>query len=280
MPFSRAALAAFLAAALATPAAAAVTLEPAWTLVGLRDPESVAISADGTFLYVTNVAGEGDAKDGDGSVWRVSLDGKLIEHDWAMGLNAPKGAIVRGDVLLVSDVTDLVSLDARTGEARARLALPGARFLNDVAVAPDGTILVADSAGQKIYAVVDGEPSVWAEGPDLSAVNGLLPEPDRLVVTTMAGKLLAMDYATRNVTLLAGGLGDADGVAALGGGAYLVSAWPGQLFEVGPDGAARELVNTVAQERYINDFILVGDTLFIPHWKPGALSAHKVVRQP
>ena len=272
------ALSALLAAAGAQPAQAQAALTPLWSLDGLADPESVALGPDGETLYVANVAGEGDAKDANGFISRVSRDGRMLEREWARGLDGPKGAVVGGGELLVSDITRLVAIDLATGEITRSHDVPGAGFLNDVAVTPQGEVLVADSASGRIFSLKDGAVAVWAEGPELRAVNGLLPEPGRLVVTTMAGKLLAFDYATRAVRVLAEGLGDADGVASLGEGRYLVSEWPGRLFEVAADGTARVLIDERAAPRYINDFILVGDELIVPHWKPGALSVYRVAR--
>ena len=103
-------------------------------------------------------------------------------------------------------------------------------------VAGRGGVLIADSGAGRIYAIRGDAPTAWLEHELLDSVNGLLPEPDRLIVTTMAGRLLSIDYATRAITTLAEGLGDADGIAALGDGRYLVSEWPGRIFEVAPDG--------------------------------------------
>src|SRR5207237_1242927 len=76
---------------------------PLWTLSGLAEPESVAASPDGRTLYVANVGGEGDVRDGNGFISRVSPSGKLIQREWVRGLDAPKGAVVSGGKLYVSD---------------------------------------------------------------------------------------------------------------------------------------------------------------------------------
>lgn len=253
-----------------------IDLQLSWRLAGLANPESVALSADGAFLYVTNVNGEGEAKDGNGFISRVSLDGQMLEANWSSGLDGPKGIARDGVVLHVADITQLVSISTSTGEAIARIPLEGATFLNDVAMAPDGRVLVADSGGKRIYAVKDGASSTWIEDDLLDSINGLLPETDRLVVTTMAGRLLAIDYATAAITVLAEGLGDADGVADLGAGRYLVSEWPGLMHVVGADGAHTTIMDTRAERRLLNDFLLVGETLYQPHWDPGELSAYRV----
>lgn len=260
----------------ASTAPGAVTLDLVWRLGGLANPESAALSDDGSFLYVTNVNGEGEAVDGNGFISKVATNGAMLERDWATGFDGPKGIVREGDVLHVADITQLVTVSAETGAILARTPLEGATFLNDVAVAPDGRVLVADSQGQRIYAVSDGRPSIWIESDLLRSVNGLLPEPDRLIVTTMAGRLLAIDYATAGITVLAEGLGDGDGVAALEGGRYLVSEWPGLMHVVGRDGGHTTIMDTKAEGRLLNDFLLVGETLFQPHWDPGEISAYRL----
>jgi len=265
-------------AVLAAAPAGAVSLQHLWTLTGLEDPESAAISADGKTFYVANVAGEGDAADGRGFISRVSRDGTMLQKEWVGGMDAPKGGIVAGTRLFVSDITRLVEIDIPTARIVARYPAPGAKFLNDVAVLPDGIVVVSDSGTARIYALKAGRLQVWAEGPLLAAANGLLPEKDRLVVATMASRLLALDYKTHAITVLAQGIGDGDGLAALGGGRYLVSAWPGQLFEVAPDGKLTTLIDSRKAGTYINDLIIVGDTLILPHMKPGSLEALRIIR--
>jgi len=250
---------------------------PVWTLTGLADPESVALAEDGRTLYVANVAGEGDVHDGNGFISRVSIGGRMLQRHWVTGLDAPKGAAVAGGRLYVSDIDRLVEIDTRAGKVVARYPVPGAKFLNDVAIAPDGTVLVADSGTGRILAMRDGRVTVWSADPELRSANGLLPEPGRLLVTTMEGKLLAFDYASKAVKVLAKNLGQADGVAPADGDNYFVSEWPGRLFLVMPDGSSKALIDSRASETYINDFIKVGDLLIVPNWKPGSLTAYRMM---
>lgn len=247
-----------------------------WRLAGLANPESVALSADRTFLYVSQVGGDASAKDGEGFIAQVSLDGRLINQAWVSGLDAPKGIALADGVLYVADIDRLVAIDAISGAVRASIAIPSAEFLNDVAIAPDGTVLIADSSSGRIYSVAENTPSMWRQHELLDSVNGLLPEPDRLVASTMQGRLLAIDYETREIMVLAEGLGDADGVAALGDGRYLVSEWPGLVHAASMDGTHDTILDTRDEAMLMNDFLLVGDRLFVPHWEPGALSAYRV----
>lgn len=253
-----------------------IGLELVWRLGGLANPESAALSADGAFLYVTNVNGEGEAVDGNGFISKISVDGRMLERNWSIGLDGPKGIARHNDTLYVADITQLVAIDAGTGKTSSRVPLDGATFLNDVAIAPDGRVLVADSGGKRIYAVGAGKPSVWIENDLLFSINGLLAEPGRLIVTTMAGRLLAIDYVTGAITVLAEGLGDGDGVAPLGGGRYLVSEWPGLMHVVSPGGGHTTIMDTKAEKRLLNDFLLVDSTLYQPHWDPGEISAYRV----
>jgi glucose/arabinose dehydrogenase len=277
-------LAALALCAACTPEAGApqgpapVRLEQAWRLAGFANPESAALSGDGSFLYVTNVNGEGDAKDGNGFISRVSTDGRMLEREFARGLDGPKGIMLGGDALYVADIDQLVVVDAATGAVRRRVPAPGAQFLNDLTFAPDGQVLIADSGGARIYAVRSDAAEVWLEHELLGSINGFLPEPERLIVTTMAGRLLAIDYETRAITVLAEGLGDADGVASLGDGRYLVSEWPGLMHVVTPDGAHTTILDAREERRFLNDFLLVGEVLYQPHWEPSEFTAYRVVQ--
>lgn len=253
-------------------------LEQIWRAGGLANPESAALSADGAFLYVTNVNGEGDAKDGNGFISRVSVDGAVIEREFATGLDGPKGIALRGNALYVADIDQVVVLDAANGAVRQRVSAPGARFLNDLAITPTGAVLIADSGTGRIYALGATAIEVWLEDSLLRSINGFLPEANRLIVTTMAGRLLAIDYTTRAITVLAEGLGDADGVAAISGGRYLVSEWPGLMHVVTPDGAHETILDVRGEQRFLNDFLLVGDKLYQPHWEPSEFSAYRVVQ--
>jgi glucose/arabinose dehydrogenase len=265
----------------APPAAAppqAPRLEQIWRVGGFANPESVALSGDRTFLYVTNVNGEGEARDGNGFISRVSTSGEMLQRDFATGLDGPKGIMLGGDALYVADINQMVVIDAATGAIRRRVPAPGAVFLNDLTFAPDGQVLIADSGGQRIYAMRTDTAEVWLEHEMLDSINGLLPEPSRLLVTTMAGRLLAIDYETRAITVLAEGLANADGVAALGDGRYLVSEWPGRMFVVSSDGSHETIMDTRAESRLLNDFLLVSDVLYQPHWEPSELTAYRIVQ--
>lgn len=244
---------------------------------GLANPESILAAPDGQF-YVSNVNGEGDAKDGNGFIATMAPGGAVLIRDWVTGLDAPKGMALKDGRIFVSDIDRIVEISTSARKVVARHAVRDAKFLNDVALAPDGAVLASDSGGARIYALKEGAVSVWLADAALNSINGLLPEASRLVVTTMDGKLLAVDWTTKAITTLASDLGQADGVAPLGDGAYLVSEWPGRLFEVKADGTSRVVLDTREAKVLLNDFLLIGDTLHVPNWEPGTVTAYRLSR--
>jgi sugar lactone lactonase YvrE len=256
--------------------ASPVALTAMWTATGLASPESVLLSPDGSFFYVSNVNGEGEARDGNGFIARVSRDGIVLERLWATGLDAPKGMALKDGRLYVADITKLVAIDTATGKVVKTWPAPGAGFLNDVALMPDGRIIVSDSDGGSVYALEGDALSIWLKTPQLRGANGLLPADGKLYVTTMQGLLLEIDPASRAERVVARGLGLADGLARLDDGSFLVGEWPGRLFHVAPDGKAALVSDTRDRETYLNDFLvtesLTRRVLVAPQWKPGALT--------
>ena len=82
---------------------------PLFGLCGKRSPQNCS-----------NVAGDGDARDGKGFISRITAHGRLLEQQWAKGLNAPKGMARVGETLYVSDIDCLVTIDAASGSVMAR----------------------------------------------------------------------------------------------------------------------------------------------------------------
>src|SRR6478752_3742025 len=74
----------------------------------LKTPESVLFDEKAQLLYVSNIDGAPDGKDGKGSIGKVGLDGRIIQVDWVKGLNAPKGMGLYKDKLYVTDLTEVV----------------------------------------------------------------------------------------------------------------------------------------------------------------------------
>jgi hypothetical protein len=252
-------------------------LEPVWTTSGFDRPESVLISADTSFLYVSSIVGSGGSADGEGFISKLGKDGKIIELHWVGGIDAPKGMALKGDSLFVSNIDELVEIDTRTGEVLTTIPAPGAKFLNDVAYMPGLGVLVSGSSTKSLY-LYDGETmSLWLQDDQLGGINGLHVDGERVLIVTMsAGELLSLDPKTKTLTVLASGMENADGIKVLKDGSYFTSSWPGQLYHVSTDGQTKLMRDTSETKKHTNDFDLDGDTVYIANLGPGTVEAIKL----
>ena len=221
---------------------------PLWTVsTGLAQPESAHYFL-GT-VFVSNINGQTLAKDGNGYITRIADGGKVIGNPWVKGLNAPKGIRGSGTTLWVADIDEVVSIDVREARITAHIPVAGSSFLNDLAIAPDGTIYVSHSNEPRIYIVKDGKSSVFVEGSVRDGVpNGLLVDAGRLILGTIGqaptgGKLLAFDLQTKQRTqLTTENVGGIDGIEPAEKGAYFVTDVIGRrLLHVASNGKVTTL---------------------------------------
>src|ERR1700712_245282 len=77
----------------------------------LKTPESVLFDAGDKLLYVSNINGQPWEKDGNGSIGKVGLDGKIINANWVTGLNAPKGLGRYKNLLYAADIDNVAVID-------------------------------------------------------------------------------------------------------------------------------------------------------------------------
>jgi len=240
-----------LALLLSTGAATAAGPEPLWTLSGFAQPESVVFAANQNVLYVSNINGEGTAKDGNGFISKVSPDGKMIKRDWLRGLNAPKGLGYRGGLLYIADIDELVVVDTGNGRIKSRHKAAGAKFLNDVAVDGSGRVYVSDMMTNTIWRLNGDSFGVMLASPKLEGPNGLLVEGDKLIVgswgvltgngfeTSSEGYLQALDRTTNVLEprFAPVPFANIDGLVADGKGGYILSDWAhGNVYKVSATG--------------------------------------------
>lgn len=252
-------------------------LERLWLAKGFSSPEGVAPAPDGAY-FISNVGGEDI--DGDGYVSKLGPDGTVTAARFIDGLDGPKGMAVSNGVLYVTDIVRVRTFDAATGAAGAVTEIPGARFLNDATVWR-GEIYVSDSGTGRIWRLSSEGPVIWREDDELSGVNGLLGVDERMLVSTMSSGSLFEATAEGGWTMIASGMIDADGIGIVpeaSGGGYLVSSWPGEVHHVAPDGKVTSVLNTRDAGILQNDLTTFGDTVIIPNWEPGTVTAWKIVR--
>lgn len=259
----------------ANPVPVVPSLDVVWTIDGFESPEGVARAPDGS-LFISNVTGEGAVKDGTGYVSRISMAGEVIDQKWVEGLNGPKGMAVLDGVLYVSDIDEVARFDIETGEALGVLPVEGAGFLNDATVWND-VVHVSDSRTGTIHRVVGTDVETVIRSEELGGVNGLLGQGDHMLVSTMDGGALLALNGDGKLDTLCEGMENADGIGPVAGGGYLVSSWPGQIWYCdGDTGAETELLNTVDDTIFQNDLTVFGDTVIVPNWQPGTVTAYRV----
>jgi hypothetical protein len=272
-------------------AAGMATAEPqkVWQAKGLDGPESAVFDPGAGVFYVSNVNGDASAADGNGYIARLSLDGAILDREWATGLNAPKGLALHDGKLYVSDIDELVVVDTASGEIIARYMAPGATFLNDVTAREDGRVFVSDMMQNQIWMLEGDQFAMWLHDEALENPNGLLAEPDRLVVaawgkpnedfsTDVPGHLKAVDYRSKEITSIGPGdpIGNLDGVEPDGQGGYLVTDWfSGGLYEVSGDGKAA-MVMGLNQGSADHEFVEGQNLAVIPMMMDGTVDAYKL----
>jgi hypothetical protein len=244
----------FLTLIFVTAAAAAPRL--LWEVKDLEQPESVVQDPATGAIYVSNIAGAIMQKDGNGFISKLRLDGTFIAREWVKGLNAPTGLALHDRTLYVADVDELVEINIASGEITNRYEAKGAIFLNDVAVAEDGTVFVSDTPMNTIWRLKDGTFEPWLTDDDLNGPNGLLVQGGKLIIASFGklagegqkqelGGILAVDLEDQSLNKLGDGalIGNLDGLQALQPGAYLVTDWAaGGLYRVDAKGKAERLV--------------------------------------
>lgn len=244
----------------------------AWELNGFDHPESIAVDAAKTQLFVSNIVGHPAEADGVGYISRVDLDGTVLDKNWVTGLDAPKGMALFGNSLLVSDLTKLHVIDRQSGEITQTIAPEGAAFLNDITASGDRAF-VSDMLTGVIYSFDGQSVEPFFTSPALPHPNGLWTDGVELVIghwgpgmkedfsTEKHGDLLSLNLATKELTPLAPELGNLDGVIKTSTG-FVVNDWlNGKVFSVA-DGVATELL-TAPQSTA--DITVFGDTLYMPH---------------
>lgn len=211
----------------------------------LKTPESVLFDAGGRVLYVSNIDGkEPWAKDGKGSIAKVGLDGKIIAAEWVTGLEAPKGMALHNGRLYVADLDQVVVIDVKKGAIAERIAMPGAKGLNDVSVDKSGVVYVSDMHGTKIYAITKGKPSVWVEG--FKRPNGVLAHEGSLYVLD-SGTLLKFGRDRKRTVVAEGMDASTDGIEHVAGDEFVVSCWAGAIYQV-KGKTVQSLLDTRAQK--------------------------------
>jgi hypothetical protein len=215
------------------------------TGAGFSSPESVLYDSAADTYLVSNINGSSFAKDDNGFITRLAPDGQVVALKWIAGgargvtLNGPKGMGIKGDTLFVADIDAVRLFDRRSGAPLASVAIPGATFLNDIAIGPDGTVYLTDTGIQPagngsarsgvdaLWRLGPGHrPAVIARGSDLGGPNGIIADTGGVTMVTLgSGQVFHFDRDGKRSELPRPPQGALDGVVELPDHSLLISSW-------------------------------------------------------
>jgi hypothetical protein len=206
------------------------TVQKLWaTDTILKIPESVLVDDKENSLWVSNIDGASNGKDGKGSISKLSKTGSPVNLEWVTGLNAPKGMAKYKQELYVADLTELVVIDIKKGVTKNKIKVEGSVFLNDVTVNKNGAVFVSDSRTGKVHRIENGIVSIEVE--NLQGPNGLLSIEDQLLILDR-GSLLSVTPGGAISKIMDGMDPSTDGIERVAPNQYIVSCWNGIVYYI------------------------------------------------
>jgi DNA-binding beta-propeller fold protein YncE len=242
----------------------------------LRVPESVLHDTKNKILYVANINGKSDQKDGNGFISRLTMDGKIETLKWVQGLDAPKGMALVKNLLYVADVTAVAIIDITTGKITNRLEVEGSQFLNDVTADENGDVYVSDSATGRIHLVKNGAVSVYFESKEFKRINGLLALKAGLYIADAGTGVHYRLSKEKKLERFSETSQGADGVVSTGKDSYIVSSWGGEIYFVGKDGKSVKMLDTREQKIHSADIAYDSktQTVYVPTFFENSVMAY------
>lgn len=263
--------------------------KPLWTAKNFRRPESALFVAAEKAIFVSNIDGEPDAKDGKGFISMLDASGKLVSLEWVGGLDAPKGLAYAQGRLFVTDIDQVVEIDVKRAQIVKRYPAPGAKFLNDIALEPRSNFkgqvaraYISDTHDNAIWYLADGKFAKLLSDPALDGPNGLLVEGEALRIASFGvppaqGRLKTMPLDEDSVADRFGAepIGNLDGLEADGKGGYWVSDWvAGRIYRV--DASGTPSVWLQLEQGTADIGIVPGKLLLVPMMKNNEVRAYSL----
>lgn len=164
--------------------------------------ESCTFDPSRNLILAMNSGDRSDASKNDGYVSLINPDGSVHTAKWigasrnGLELINPLGSAMSKGVLYAADVDHVRMFDLETGKPLKSIHVPGATFLNGIAVADDGTVYTSNTRDPElIYQVnTDGTSSVFAEGDPLTMPNGVAIDQDGNIVVVNVGSTAVVTY--------------------------------------------------------------------------------------
>mgnify|MGYP001594173125 CR=1 FL=1 len=268
------------------------TYRSSWTIKdGINAPESVYFDLESNSLFISNVNGKPDEKDGNGFIVRAEKSGKIVDAKWIAGLNAPKGMRSFKGVLWVTDIDQVVKINIAEQRIEATIPINGSKFLNDLAIDNQGRVYVSDTLASRIYRIEGDQVSVFIEGKNLESPNGLLVLGNQLVVAAWGftedwsgknlGNLYSIGLTSKRINKITQRpLGNLDGLEVDNAGNYLVSDWvAGKIFRVKPNGKFDVLLHGFKGSADLA-YVSSTKTLIVPRMNENLVTGYSLSRYP
>jgi sugar lactone lactonase YvrE len=244
---------------------------------GLSIPESACYNKKENTIYVSNIVGMHNIKDGVGYISRLNVKGELLQKEWVIGLNAPKGICCNKKSLFVTDIDRVVEVDLKTGQIKKSYQNSKSKSLNDATVASDGTVYISDSGGDCIFRVGKDSLEVFLQSPDLERMNGILAA-DRLLYLGSKNNMITVSQKTKAITVVAEGVGYLDGIVKIGRNKFVTSDFKGMVQYIEPGKIAELLLKTTNVPINAADlgYIPSQKLLLVPTFNDNKINAYKL----
>ena len=255
-------------------------MEALWvTDTTLRAPESALWDSARNLFFVSDIHGDGAAKDGNGFISQVGPDGRIIRLKWVTGLDAPKGLARVGDTLYAADLDSVVAIDIPAARIISKTYVPGATFLNDAATDPEGNLYVSDTRQGKVFRYRDGRVSLVWGPPEMKGANGLLWWKDKLWILTSDGIYSYTGAPGARPVLFSDAVKNGDGIARVNDTDLICSRWAGEIYYVRGDGSARKLLDTRGSHANTADisYLPLDSLVIVPTFNGNTVEAYKLI---
>lgn len=227
------------------------------TYGGIRFAESISYDPGRDLLVAVSAGMPQKVVENDGYVSLLNPDGTVHTLKWigfnrnGLTLNHPFGSDIINDTLYVADLDTIRWFDMKTGTPKGNVKVDGvATFINDIEVAPDGTIYGTQTGNQeesswKVFKITpDGQTSVFLSGAPLKQPNGIAFDPKGNIVVVNIGNNDVLTFSPQGKLLATEQTIDPgnDGLAILPDGTkYVSSVRQGSVSRIRP-GEKAELV--------------------------------------
>ncbi len=253
-------------------------LQKVWeTPEGLNIPESSCYNPVDNIIYVSNIVGKHDVKDGIGYISKINIKGEFIDKEWVSGLNAPKGIGIANGRLYVTDIDEVVEIDLKSGKILKKYKSSIAKSLNDIATDKNGEIYVSEMEKNVVLIVGKDSLEVFVSSDQISSVNGVC-DYDNEIILGSQGNLIAIDKKTKAIRTLAENTGYLDGIVVVGENKIITSDFRGKVQLIEPGKGIETLINTTEIKVNAADlgFIPSKNILLVPTFNNNKVVAYKL----